>query len=32
MRRSHRKLVVVARVTDADGVAATAVRRIRRER
>ena len=32
MRRSHPKLVVVARVTDADGVTATAVRRIRRER
>jgi PKD domain len=32
MKRSHPKLVVVARVTDANGVTATAVRRIKRER
>ena len=32
MRRTHARLVVIARVTDADGVSATAVRRIRRER
>lgn len=30
LRRSYPKLVVIARVTDADGVTATAVRRIRR--
>ena len=29
MKRGHPKLVVVARVTDADGVTATAVRRIK---
>jgi PKD domain len=31
-KRSHPKLVVAARVTDANGVTATAVRRIKRER
>ena len=32
LRRSYPKLVVIARVTDADGVTATAVRRIKRPR
>jgi PKD domain len=32
MKRSHARLVVLARVTDANGVSVTAVRRIRRER